>query len=135
MAAELQFQLAGTASGPVVLGGGERYGDGGWGRAANRIAPMVQEMSTDEGPLCSAPSSTWFELRSQTPEVCEIVELPATVEGDSYTLYGSRTGQAARLLRAGTCSLVLDAPGFAAEAGFPRSFSAEFADPTGLHEF
>jgi len=29
----------------------------------------------------------------------------------------------------------LDAPGFPAEAGFPHSFSADFADPTGLHDW
>jgi len=135
VAATVQFQLAGTASGPLVLESGERYGEGGWGRAANRIAPIVVDADTDRGPLCSSPATAWFQLESLTPQVCTIVELPRDAGPDGYTFFGARTGQAARLVTAGTCTLSLDAPDVAAEAGFPLRLSAEFADPTGLHEF
>jgi len=137
VAAPIEFQLAGTASGPVILVEGERYGDQGWGRAANRIAPMLNDTAqTKIGPLCSDPDPTWFRLESRTPSVCTVVDLPVYPDkGDGYTLYGSRLGQAARLEQAGTCTLELHAPGFASAAGFPRTLSAEFADPTGLHEF
>lgn len=136
VAAPVEFQLAGTASGPLTLVEGERYGDEGWGRAANRIAPMLVEPArTDAGPLCSDPWSDWFRLESLTPSVCTVVDLPVSPDkGDGYTLFGSRLGQAARLQRAGTCSLQLHAPGFAPAAGFPHAFTADFADPTGLHE-
>lgn len=136
VAAPVEFQLAGTASGPLTLVDGERYGDEGWGRAANRVAPMLVEPArTDAGPLCSDPLPAWFQLESLTPSVCTVVDLPVSLDkGDGYTLFGARLGQAARLERAGTCSLELHAPGFAAAAGFPRSLTADFADPAGLHE-
>ena len=137
VAAPVEFQLAGTASGPLTLAEGERYGDEGWGRAANRIAPMLVEPArTDAGPLCSDPHPDWFRLESLTPAVCTVVDLPVDPgKGDGYTLFGARLGQAARLERAGTCTLELRAPGLDPGAGFPRSLSADFADPMGLHEF
>lgn len=137
VAAPVEFQLAGAASGSITLVDGERYGDEGWGRVANRIAPMLVEPArTDMGPLCSDPFPGWFRLESLTPSVCTVVDLPVGGDkGDGYLLYGARLGQAARLERAGTCTLELHAPGFAAAAGFPRTFTADFADPAGLHEF
>lgn len=134
---ELEFQLAGTASGPTTLADDETYGAQGWGRAANRIAPMIIDaLHTDPGPLCSAPSTAWFDLESLTPEICSIVDLPALEQGlaDGYTLFGDRTGQAARLEQAGTCALVLHAPMPFAEDEVLATLTADFADPTGLHE-
>lgn len=136
VAAPVEFQLAGAAAGPLTLADGGRYGDEGWLRLANRIAPMlVEPAQTNTGPLCSDPFAGWFRLESLTPSVCTVVDLPvAPDEGDGYTLFGARLGQAARLERAGTCTLELHAPGFASTAGFPRTFTADFADPAGLHE-
>lgn len=138
----IEFQLAGVAGGATTLESGEVYGDKGWARTGNRVAPMVQELRTDRGALCSAPSPTWLSLDTLTPEVCEIVDLlppavppavPPEESLESFLLFGDRIGHAARLKQAGTCSLVVRAPELPASVSLP-SLDASFGDPSGLLE-
>ncbi|MEM6995580.1 MAG: hypothetical protein AAF721_34030 [Myxococcota bacterium] len=123
--AALNFQIAGAAAGSLIVEDGGDYGT--WGRKANRLAPMVQSVIVDDRPLCSQPDPTWFQLRTETPAQCSILELPhAATLGEDYLLSGDRIGHAARLDRDGTCALVVDAPAFDPTAQFPRRFAASF---------
>jgi hypothetical protein len=133
--AEIQFQLAGMASGPVLLEDGLVYGEDGWRRVANRIAPMVQNTFVGTDPLCSPPPTDRFELTSLTPEVCAVVPLPSEEIGKKGELYGDSLGQGATLLQDGTCSLTLSLPGFAQGAGLTNSLAVTFQNTAELHDW
>lgn len=133
-AVSIEFQLAGFAAGPLTLHNGVVYGEGGWGRVANRVAPMVQELRTDRGVLCSSPSPGWFVLDTMTPDVCKIVDLGSSSRSTGpYLLDGDQIGHAARLEKAGVCSLAVRAPGLSASIALP-TLEATFRDPSGLRE-
>lgn len=122
--ADLEFQIAGAAAGPLTVVDGQSYT--GWARAANRLAPMVMQLWVGEQALCSEPDPRWFDLQTTTPTTCSIVDLPSVDDSDGYQLYGNRIGQAAHLDRDGVCGLTVDAPGVDAAAQFPRTFAATF---------
>ncbi len=132
---DVSFELAGAAGVPRTLRREMIYGEAGWGRAANRIAPVVSATYVGSDPLCSPAAMGWFAFESLTPDVCELVPLlPA--ESGTYVLYeGAFTvGKAAKLSKDGTCTLRLSAPGFAAGAGFSSSLSAGFQNVHLLRE-
>ena len=120
---EVWFQIAGTAGGGFPIVDGESYGPG-YGRSANRAIPGVGLVMIGERPLCSAPSQSWFELETLTPDVCEVIPH----EGD-YLYNGDTPGSAGRLLRDGTCTLELSTP-----AGSHR-VSSTFSNIETLHDF
>ncbi|MBL4689112.1 MAG: hypothetical protein JKY37_31255 [Nannocystaceae bacterium] len=133
-AVSIEFQLAGFAAGPLTLENGAVYGEDGWARVGNRVAPMVQELRTDQGVLCSGPSPGWFSLDTMTPDVCKIVDLGSSLRSTGpYLLHGDQIGHAARLEKAGVCSLAVRAPGLSASIALP-TLEATFRDPSGLHE-
>jgi hypothetical protein len=133
--AKLDFQVAGVGGNPSVVENGVAYGENGWGRTGNRLAPLVQTLRTAEGPLCTGPSPAWFAFESLTPDVCTVIPLSLSPAEDSYLLYGDRIGQAARFVGDGTCSLEVRAPEFMADAGLPVSLAADFRNVDQLHEF
>lgn len=120
----VEFQLAGRDD-PLERDG--TYGEEGWDHQRNRVAPRVKEVRVDGVPLCSAPTPSWFELESHTPEACAVEAFGVgdakleVIEFDPHS-----TGESARLKQDGKCSLTLRAPEFGANAGLPLSFSATF---------
>lgn len=121
---DVQFQIAGTAGGGFPIVDGESYGPGGYARSANRAIPGIGTITVGERPLCSAPSQSWFQLETRTPDVCEIVPH----EGE-YLFSGDTPGSAGRLLRDGTCTLELSTP-----AGTHR-VSSTFSNVEALLDF
>lgn len=113
---------------PVAAGGVYRPADllHHGSAATNGLAPHVAGLATARGPLCSSPPARWFELASNTPQICEV--LPSS-RSDSAP-WGE-----ARLLRDGTCELELRAPALAPEAGFPVRWRATFQDVDELFGF
>ncbi len=120
---DVRFEIAGTAGGGFVIDDGAEYGPG-YGRSANRAIPTIQAVQVGDRPLCSAPAAEWFDLRTLTPGVCEVIPH----DGD-FLYTGDPSGHAGHLLRDGTCTLQMTSP-----AG-DHTVSATFRDIEGLHDF
>jgi hypothetical protein len=134
-AVTIDFQLAARhLASPITIETGASYGEGGWEDMANRLSPRIHDAEVDGVPLCSFADSSWFELVSNTPDVCEIMEAEAA-ESKLVSFDGIGTGQTARLKKDGTCSLDLRAPELAPDGGFPLSVSATFRNIADLHDW
>jgi hypothetical protein len=125
--AEIDFLLANDDFGATPVTSGQTYGEQGWKNARNKITPRVRLLSVGADQLCSPPSLSWFELRSLTPDVCEVVSLGPD-GGGSYTEGANPTGSAARLLRDGTCSLTLAGPGIPQGSKLAGALEATFVN-------
>jgi hypothetical protein len=92
---------------------------------------MVRQLRVGDVPLCSEPSSAWFELESRAPEVCPLRDPPP--KGPPI-FHGEYTGAFAAVASDGTCSLVLHTRGFSPSAGEAQSLSATFVNVPELED-
>lgn len=137
VAADVSFQVPGVAAGSWPLEDGGTYS--AWGRSGRRVVPTIDSLMTAAGPLCSAPDSAWFEVSSESPQICEVVPFQSFVFGSTdsdglFLLDADSVGRALRPLEDGTCTLTLRADGFLAEAGLPIEFAATLQNVDGMIE-
>lgn len=117
---EAMFQMVGAKL-PLPLENGANYGMQGWGVTYNWIVPVVTVLRAEDVPLCSGPSSNWFRLVTETPEVCEVSWREAR-EGTRV----SHIHEGARLRRDGACVLRLEGPELRPRAALPAALRATF---------
>jgi hypothetical protein len=121
---DLAFEVPGVASGSLVVESGDLVR--GHSRGNNRIVPATTVVSIDRDLLCSAPASSWFELTSTTPLVCEVQ--PYSFSHDELAIFGRPLGDAALLRANGLCSIELRAPDLDGGAGRAWALSATIED-------
>lgn len=120
--AAVRFYVPGNAGSPVDVTEGAQLG--GANRKLGGVFFEVREASVREGPLCDRADARWFQLISETPEVCPVVAVRSQAcDGCAGPHYGH---QAARLRRDGVCTVRLEAPALDHGRGFVRRVSASF---------
>lgn len=120
--ATVRFYVPGNAGTPAEVTEGARLG--GSNRKLGGVFFEVRGASVGDGPLCDLPDARWFQMTSETPEVCAVVAVNAQgCDGCVGPRYGH---QAARLRRDGVCTVRVEAPALDHGRGVRRRVSAEF---------
>lgn len=120
--ATVRFYVPGNAGTPAEVTEGARLGGGN--RKLGGVFFEVRAASVAEGPLCDPPDARWFQMTSETPEVCAVVAVNAQgCDGCVGPRYGH---QAARLLRDGVCTVRVEAPALDHGRGIRRRVRAAF---------
>ncbi len=120
--ATVRFFVGGSAGAPAEVTDGARIA--GSHRKVGAVFFQLLAAVVGDAPLCDAPDPRWFELRSDTPDVCVPVAV-TSASCDECSAQGIGT-QAARILRDGECSIRLEAPSTNHGRGLRRRVSAVF---------
>jgi hypothetical protein len=120
----IRFDLAGYGGGGIVdLQSGEVYGETGFGRTSNLLAPTTTDLlGVDGDAVCVYPHPSWFVLETVTPDTCSV----SAEEIDNPEFTGAPLGSAARVIADGLCELTLSAPLFNGGAGLGAQLAATF---------
>lgn len=120
--ATMRFFVPGNAGTPAEVTEGAQLHGGN--RKLGGVFFEVRGASVGNGVLCDAPDARWFQMYSETPEVCAVVAVDSQqCDGCVGPSFGH---QAARLLRDGVCTVRVEAPALDHGRGLRRRVSAEF---------
>jgi hypothetical protein len=127
----LRFDLAGSGGGGIPdLQSGAVYGEGGFGRTANIVAPiMTGLLGVDGDEVCVSAPPSWFVLETATPDTCAIV----TSDFNTTEIYGDPIGSAGRVIADGLCELTVSASRFNGGDGLSAQLSVTFLNTDQLH--
>ncbi len=120
--ATVRFYVPGNAGTPAEVTEGARLGGGN--RKLGGVFFEVRGAAVGDGALCDPPDARWFQMTSETPEVCAAVAVNA--QGCDGCVGPSYGHQAARLLRDGVCTVRVEAPALDHGRGIRRRVSAAF---------
>lgn len=130
--AGVQFTVPwGMGRSDLIVEDGGTYGDRGWGGARNVIEPRIGDVLSGTDPVCSAPQSDWFELRSGTPDTCTVVTHDPEPGPNNWG--HTIIAPLAEVRADGLCSLTLAAPEFDGRVGFEVGVDATLVNTDAMN--
>lgn len=118
----VRFYVPGSAGTPAEVTDGARIV--GSHRKFGGVFFQLRDGMVGGARLCDAPDARWVRLVSETPDVCEVVEVDSqSCDGCAGPSFGH---EAARLVRDGICTVRAEAAQLDGGRGITRRVSAEF---------